>query len=82
MNLFEVQHITLACRTNRTKDGAWDEAVRRLREIYDAQVDHDPGVTVVLTIARGETVPMSEHHKEIVRSGILERMGPGDVPDE
>jgi hypothetical protein len=48
----ETQWISPACRTNRTVDGAWDEAVRRLREIYDAQVKHDPTITLGLSIGR------------------------------
>jgi len=28
--------ITPVCRANRTVDGAWEEAVRRLREEYEA----------------------------------------------
>jgi hypothetical protein len=50
--LMETQRITPECRTNRTVDGAWDEAVRRLREIYDAQVQHDPTITLGLSISR------------------------------
>jgi hypothetical protein len=50
--LFETQKITPECRANRTVDGAWDEAVRRLREIYDAQVKHDPTITFGLSIGR------------------------------
>lgn len=30
--------ITTACRANRGNDGAWQEAVERLRAVYDAQV--------------------------------------------
>lgn len=50
--LMETQQITPECRANRTAGGAWDEAVRRLREIYDAQVEHDPTITLGLTIGR------------------------------
>lgn len=50
--LMETQRITPECRANRTIDGAWDEAVRRLREIYDAQVAHDPTLTIGLSIGR------------------------------
>lgn len=50
--LMETQQITPTCRANRTIDGAWDEAVRRLREIYDAQVAHDPDVILGLSIGR------------------------------
>lgn len=31
--------ITPTCVTNRGRDGAWDEAVARLREEYDAVLD-------------------------------------------
>ena len=50
--LMETQHITPTCRANRTDEGAWTEAVRRLREIYDAQVAHNPDVTIALDIRR------------------------------
>lgn len=63
----EAQSISLTCRNNRTMAGAWDEAVRRLREVYDAQVQHDPGVTMVLFIARGDTVPLPEGAKQALR---------------
>ena len=48
----ETQNITPTCRMNRGDDGAWEEAVRRLREIYEAQVRHDPTLTLSLTISR------------------------------
>jgi hypothetical protein len=48
----ETLRITPACRRNRTVDGAWNEAVRRLREIYDAQVSHDPTLVLALSIRR------------------------------
>ena len=52
----ETQNITTTCRYNRGDSGAWDEAVRRLREVYDAQVARYPDCTLSLSIARsGET---------------------------
>ncbi len=54
VSILEAQNITPDCRTARGADGAWDEAVRRLREIYDAQVEHDPTVTLALAIHRGD----------------------------
>ena|SRR5690349_5667788 len=50
--LMESQAITPTCRDSRTDGGAWDEAVRRLREIYDAQIAHDPDLTLSLSISR------------------------------
>jgi hypothetical protein len=55
--LMEVQHISPECRAGRTVDGAWDEAVRRLREIYDAQVQHDPTLTIAVAISRAASRP-------------------------
>ena len=52
VDLMELQRITPNCRATRTADGAWNEAVRRLREIYDAQVNHDPSITLGLSINR------------------------------
>lgn len=51
--VMEAQNISPECRAGRGEDGAWDEAVSRLREIYDAQVAHDPSVTLSLAIFRG-----------------------------
>lgn len=53
-SILEAQNITPDCRSGRGLDGAWDEAVSRLREIYDIQVEHDPGVTLALAIHRGD----------------------------
>ena len=53
-SILEAQNITPACRAGRGDDGAWDEAVARLREIYDAQTSHNPGVTLSLAIYRGD----------------------------
>jgi hypothetical protein len=53
-SILEAQNITSGCRAGRGEGGAWDEAVRRLREIYDAQVQHDPSVTLSLAIFRGD----------------------------
>jgi len=52
----ESAHITPTCRTNRGDAEAWDEAVRRLREIYDAQIEHDPSVVISLAIHRSTEV--------------------------
>lgn len=52
------QIITPTCRTGRGNDGAWDEAVRRLREQYDAIVQgwagttEQPTLRLVLTMER------------------------------
>lgn len=48
--LMETQNITPECRKNRGVDPAWDEAVRRLKEIYDIQIDFDPTQTITLSI--------------------------------
>jgi hypothetical protein len=53
-SILEAQAITPDCRSSRGVDGAWDEAVSRLREIYDAQTEHDHGVTLSLAIFRGD----------------------------
>lgn len=53
-SILEAQNITPACRSGRGADGAWTEAVSRLREIYDAQTAHDPGATIALAIYRGD----------------------------
>lgn len=47
-------HITTVCRENRTTDGAWDEAVARMREVYDAQLARFPDCTITLWIARDD----------------------------
>lgn len=52
--LMETQRISPECRGNRSPEGAWDEAVCRLREIYDAQIAHDPTLTIGLSIGRAE----------------------------
>lgn len=53
-SILEAQAVTPDCRAGRGDEGAWDEAVRRLREIYDAQVKHDPTITLSLAIYRGD----------------------------
>lgn len=47
-------HITPTCRKNRTTDGAWDEAVDRMREVYDAQLARFPDCTITLWVAIDE----------------------------
>lgn len=54
IRLLEAQAITRDCRDGRGVDGAWDEAVRRLREIYDAQTDYYPGSTLSIAIYLGD----------------------------
>ncbi len=50
--------ITPTCRANRGDDGAWDEAVRVLREHYDQIVEgwrrhpEQPTLNLVLTMER------------------------------
>jgi hypothetical protein len=50
--------ITTECRTNRTDEGAWDEAVARAKEQYDAIVAGwaaapvQPTLHLILTIER------------------------------
>ena len=52
--------ITPECRTSRGVDGAWDEAVARLRVEYDAILDGwknqpiQPTLNLVLTMDRPE----------------------------
>lgn len=52
------QIITPTCRTNRTDDGAWDEAVRRCKEQYDSIVQgwagqpEQPTLRLVLTVEK------------------------------
>jgi hypothetical protein len=53
-SILEAQNISPDCRAGRGLDGAWDEAVARLREIYDAQTAHDPSLTLALAIYRGD----------------------------
>ena len=48
----ERAEITPDCRANRTDDGAWEEAVARLRQVYDAQRVRRPEATITLTIGR------------------------------
>lgn len=54
--VLSTQAITPLCRENRTVDGAWEEAVRRLREVYDVQLrrfeEEGRPVTLTLGIAR------------------------------
>jgi hypothetical protein len=57
-NQVSAAFITPECRAGRGVDGAWDEAVARLRSEYDAVLagwsDHDDEVTLnlVLTFER------------------------------
>jgi hypothetical protein len=44
--------ISPECRINRTDDGAWDEAVARLRQVYDAQLARYGMGTFTLSISR------------------------------
>jgi hypothetical protein len=50
--------ITPECRTNRSNEGAWDEAVARLKAEYDAVVkgwEHasaQPTLNLILTMER------------------------------
>lgn len=53
-SILEAQNITPACRSSRGVEAAWDEAVARLRQIYDAQAEHDPSATLSLAIFRGD----------------------------
>lgn len=52
--------ITPTCRENRGDEGAWDEAVRRLRAEYDAVIDgwkdkdEQPSFQLVLNYDRPE----------------------------
>lgn len=48
----EFAAITADCRTNRGDDGAWDEAVARLREVYDAQLARHRAATFTIAIRR------------------------------
>lgn len=42
--------ITPACR-NRGVDVAWEDAVSRLRQVYDAQLERFDGQPITLTVA-------------------------------
>jgi hypothetical protein len=55
-------HITPECRAARTTDGAWDEAVARLRGVYDARLARFPDCTITLWIAVDE--PEAVSHEE------------------
>lgn len=52
--------ITPECRTNRGDQGAWDEAVARLKAEYDAVLDgwekepQQPTLNLILTMDRPE----------------------------
>jgi hypothetical protein len=48
--------ITPICRRNRGVDGAWQEAVDQLREVYDAQVKYF-GADAVLTLSLTRVTP-------------------------
>ena len=49
----ESAEITPTCVENRGEDGAWEEAVARLREVYLAQRARKPDRALTLTISRG-----------------------------
>lgn len=46
----ETEHISPACRASKGHDGAWEEAVHLLGNVYDAQVTRRPGATVSVAI--------------------------------
>jgi predicted metal-dependent hydrolase len=48
----EAWSITPTCIANRGHEGAWDEAVARLREIFDVQRKHNPDQTLIVMIGR------------------------------
>jgi hypothetical protein len=53
MTALESWDITPTCRGNRGIDGAWDEAVGQLRQVYDAQLQRFGGAaTLTLSISR------------------------------
>jgi hypothetical protein len=53
----ESWEITPTCRANRGHDGAWQEAVDQLRQVYDAQVARfGPTATLTLSLARSRAV--------------------------
>ena len=63
----ETQEITPTCRVNRGDDGAWDEAVQRLREVYDAQVARfGPTASLHLTISRSRAPGVMPMAYEVV----------------
>ena len=53
MSPLESWDITPICRANRGVDGAWQEAVDQLRQVYDAQVTRfGPTATLTLSLSR------------------------------
>jgi hypothetical protein len=58
--------ITPTCRANRGEDGAWDEAVARLRREYDAivaawaQRPAQPTLNLILTMDRPVAAPVED----------------------
>jgi hypothetical protein len=48
----ETQHITAECRANRGWWGAWDDALRQLLQVYEAQANAHPGDTLSVAIYR------------------------------
>ena len=62
--------ITVTCRANRGNDGAWDEAVRLLREVYDAQIERfGPTVALHVTISRSRAPGVNDAVWEAVNGG-------------
>ena len=55
----ETQRITPDCVASRGVEGVWDEAVARLRQIFDAQLQAHPTATLSLTIVRSFPEPSS-----------------------
>lgn len=55
----ETQRITPDCVASRGSEGAWDEAVARLRQVYAAQLKAHPTATLSLTIVRSFPEPSS-----------------------
>jgi hypothetical protein len=57
MTALESWAITPTCRFNRGNDGAWQEAVDQLRQVYDAQVQRfGPTATLTLSLTRGRAI--------------------------
>jgi hypothetical protein len=57
MSALESWEISPVCRANHGLDGAWQEAVDQLRQVYDAQVTRfGPTATLTLSLARSRAV--------------------------
>ena len=54
------QLITPTCRANRGDDGAFDEAVRRVREVYYARLAEGNGAEVTVRITAQVVVEVPE----------------------